>query len=85
MQAIKALDKTRVTPYEKLPQRGLLPTPIATGSKPVAPPPPMMAANKPKILTATERADKLAKGLCFFCDQPYEKGNKCNIKKLNCF
>jgi len=85
VQAIKAPDKTRAIPYQKLPQRGLLPTPVATGSKPMVPPTPVMAANKPKILTAAERADKLAKGLCFFCDHPYEKGHKCNIKKTQLF
>jgi len=41
--------------------------------------------NKPKTLTPAERAEKLAKGLCFFCDQPYERGHKCNIKKTQLF
>ena len=36
---------------------------------------------KPKTLTAGERAEKVTKGLCFFCDQPYKRGHKCNIKK----
>jgi len=40
---------------------------------------------KPKILTAAEKADKLAKGLCFFYDQPYERGHKRNIKKTQLF
>lgn len=30
---------------------------------------------KPKTLTPAERAEKLAKGLCFFCNQHYEKGH----------
>jgi len=36
-------------------------------------------------LIVAERAEKLAKGLCFFCDQPYEKGHKCDIKKTQLF
>ena len=24
----------------------------------------------------------MAKGLCFLCDQPYERGNKCNTSKF---
>ena len=27
----------------------------------------------------------MAKGLCFFCDQPYERGHRCNIKKTQLF
>jgi len=27
-------------------------------------------------LPAAERAEKMAKGLCFLCDQPYERGHK---------
>lgn len=63
--------------------RGLLPNPIQSsiGSKPAPPPLP----HKPKTLTAAERAEKLAKGLCFFCDTPYERGHKCNIKKTQLF
>jgi len=40
---------------------------------------------KPQTLTASERAEKLAKELCFFCDQPYERGHKCNLKKTQLF
>ncbi|KAJ8427985.1 hypothetical protein Cgig2_012073 [Carnegiea gigantea] len=83
IQAMKAPDRNKSLSYQKLPQRGLLPTPTATGFKPLASPPPVMPANKPKTLTAAERADKLAKGLCFFCDQVYEKGHQCNNKKTN--
>ena len=36
-------------------------------------------------MTASERAEKLAKGLCFFCDQPYARGHKFNIKKTQLF
>ncbi|KAJ8440801.1 hypothetical protein Cgig2_000689 [Carnegiea gigantea] len=81
VQAMKALDRNKSLSYQKLPQRGLLPTPTATGFKPLASPPTVMPANKPKTLTAAERAEKLAKGLCFFCDQVYEKGHQCNNKK----
>jgi len=40
---------------------------------------------KPKTLTSAERAEKLAKGLCFFCDQHYEKDHRSNIKKTQLF
>ena len=38
-----------------------------------------------KFLTATERAEKSAKELCYFCDQPYEKGHKCKTQKIQLF
>lgn len=30
-----------------------------------------------RVLTAVDRAEKSVKGLCYFCDQPYERGHKC--------
>ncbi|VFQ81961.1 unnamed protein product [Cuscuta campestris] len=38
-----------------------------------------------KILSAAERAEKSAKGLCYFCDQPYERGHKCATRKTQLF
>lgn len=63
--------------------RGLLPTPAQSsmGSK-LAPPP---LPDKLKTLTAAERVEKLAQRLYFFCDMPYERGHKCNIKKTQLF
>ena len=85
VHAIKAPNRHKSMPYQKLPQKRLLPTPTATGFKPLASPPPVVSANKPKTLTAAERADKLANGLCFFCDQVYEKGHQCNNKRTQLF
>ena len=31
-----------------------------------------------RFIPAAERAEKIAKGLCFLCDQPFERGHKCS-------
>ncbi|XP_074318129.1 uncharacterized protein LOC141654920 [Silene latifolia] len=36
-------------------------------------------------LTMAERADKIAKGICYFCDKPYVRGHKCSFKKPQLF
>jgi len=38
-----------------------------------------------KIISIAERADKIVKGLCYFYDQPYERGHKCPTKKPQLF
>ena len=38
-----------------------------------------------RLISAAERADKIAKGLCYFCDQPYERGHKCPTKQSQLF
>jgi len=38
-----------------------------------------------KLISAAERADKIAKSLCYFCDQPHERGHKCPTKKSQLF
>jgi len=38
-----------------------------------------------RIISAAERAEKIVKGLCYFCDQPYERGHKCQTKKSQLF
>jgi len=38
-----------------------------------------------RVISAAERADKIAKGLCYFCDHPYERGHKCPTKKPQLF
>ena len=30
-------------------------------------------------------ANKMAKGLCIFCDMPYERGHKCDKKTIQLF
>uniref|UniRef100_A0A803KXU1 MADS-box domain-containing protein n=1 Tax=Chenopodium quinoa TaxID=63459 RepID=A0A803KXU1_CHEQI len=42
--------------------------------------------HKPQItLTAAERREKQLKGLCYFCDQPYERNHKCPLKQTQLF
>jgi len=36
-------------------------------------------------ISAAQRAEKIAKGLCYFCDQPFEKGHKCSSKGKKLF
>jgi len=38
-----------------------------------------------RVITAGERAYKITKGLCYFCDQLYERGHKCPTKKSQLF
>ena len=85
IQAMKVPDKTRPPPPSKpFNQRGLLPTPAQNTLKPqyVQGIP---TQSRPRTITAAERAEKLAKGLCFFCDQTYEKGHQCNNRKTQLF
>ncbi|KAJ8425353.1 hypothetical protein Cgig2_021916 [Carnegiea gigantea] len=42
--------------------------------------------NKPtKVLTVAKRVDKMAQGLNFFCDKPYERAHKCGNKTTQLF
>jgi len=38
-----------------------------------------------RLISAAERADKIAKGLCYYCDNPYERGHKCPTKRSQLF
>lgn len=31
------------------------------------------------------RADKIAKGLCYYCDQKYDQNHKCKLKETQLF
>ncbi|XP_074283542.1 uncharacterized protein LOC141608089 [Silene latifolia] len=43
-------------------------------------------ANLPrKNLTMAERAEKIAKGLCYLCDQPYDRNHQCKFKQSQLF
>ena len=85
IQALKIPEKPRsFTPHKITPQKASLPTPNPTSFKPNIPYNQNTQVT-PRTLTSAERAEKLAKGLCFFCDQPYERGHKCNIKKIQLF
>lgn len=61
----------------------LLPTPL---SKPFASGVPKENARQPfKFIPAEVRADKIAKGLCYYCDQKYERGHKCAFRENQLF
>lgn len=36
-------------------------------------------------MPAKIRAEKIAQGLCYLCDKPYEKGHKCGFKEPQLF
>ncbi|VFQ67144.1 unnamed protein product [Cuscuta campestris] len=38
-----------------------------------------------KYIPADVRAEKIAKGLCYYCDKPFEKGHKCSFKEPQLF
>lgn len=38
-----------------------------------------------KFIPAEVRAEKLTKGLCYNCDQKYERGHKCSFKEKQLF
>ena len=38
-----------------------------------------------KFVPADIRAEKIAKGLCYFCDQAYERGHKCKFRENQLF
>ena len=38
-----------------------------------------------RLISAAERAEKIAKGLCYFCDNPYERGHRCPTKRSQLF
>ncbi|XP_074327832.1 uncharacterized protein LOC141665749 [Apium graveolens] len=42
--------------------------------------------NKPfRFISADVRAEKIAKGLCYYCDEKYERGHKCQFKESQLF
>lgn len=77
--------------------KALLPTPTLYTKTPQNFPPrapqnnpntnrnPSLSVQRPlRFIPVAERAEKMAKGLCFFCDQTFERGHKCatNGKQL---
>ena len=67
------------------PQKALLPTPHyssqGSNTKTTA-----STWHRPTgFIPAAERADKITKGLCYFCDQPFERGPKCGSKEKQLF
>lgn len=58
----------------------LLPTPL------IKPSPAVMKGNKNfKFIYADVRTKKIAKGLCYYYDQAYEKGHKCKFREPQLF
>lgn len=48
----------------------------------------LSATEKPKpfkFIPAEIRAEKMAKGLCYYCDQKYERGHRCSFKEKQLF
>ena len=41
--------------------------------------------NPTKFIPVAVRAKKMAKGLCSYCDQPFEKGHRCGSKTTQLF
>lgn len=78
-------------------QRSILPTPSTNTQKPLLPNPPTKAMSIPLTKFQPEnirnvghiptdvRAEKIAKGLCYFCDQPYDRQHKCQFKESQLF
>ena len=74
-----AVSKSTSSPVTKTP---ILPTPqikpISQGFTKENP--------KPfKFIPAEVRAEKMAKGLCYYCDKKYERGHKCQFKEAQLF
>ncbi|XP_042027248.1 uncharacterized protein LOC121774436 [Salvia splendens] len=51
-------------------------------STPLLPTPTMPAVKTKRLLTEEEMADKRAKGLCYGCDEKFERGHRCARKQL---
>ena len=60
----------------------LLPTPQ---TKPVQTVPPKNGQKPFKFIPAEIRAEKIAKGLCYYCDQKFERGHKCQFRESQLF
>ncbi|VFQ94927.1 unnamed protein product [Cuscuta campestris] len=58
--------------------KGTLPTSVTklVSSVPIA--------TQPKFIPAAIRVEKIAKGLCYYCDKPFEKGHKCAGRGTSC-
>ncbi|VFQ74355.1 unnamed protein product [Cuscuta campestris] len=73
------VEHARYTKFQK-------PPPYNSSKPPLLPTPQTKAANFPpnkgfKYIPADVRAEKIAKGLCYYCDKPFEKGHKCSFRE----
>jgi len=41
--------------------------------------------NPPRFIPASKKADKITKGLCYYCDKPYRRGHKCANRNIQLF
>ncbi|XP_056688753.1 uncharacterized protein [Spinacia oleracea] len=62
----------------------LLPTPTTKPQLPVTKFQPKFARNF-RHIPADVRAEKIAKGLCYYCDQHYDRNHKCQFKEPQLF
>lgn len=46
---------------------------------------PRQQSRNNRFVPADVRAEKIAKGLCYFCDEPYERGHKCKFRESQLF
>lgn len=96
LKAFKPISVTESISYNRLQEESLVAAKNAMSANnnvykpPLLPKPQMKPINAAilryksrqfKYIPAEVRADKLAKGLCFYCDQKYEKSHKCKFKK----
>lgn len=69
----------------------LLPTPVSNASNKnnqldlTKFTPKAQGPRQTRYIPADVRAEKIAKGLCYFCDQPYERGHRCKFKEPQLF
>lgn len=89
-ETLKALQpkSTKFSPFSSKPLPPLLPTP----SLPTQNPTPFSTfkltpknAKNFKYIPADVRAEKIAKGLCYYCDQPYSRNHKCQFQEPQLF
>lgn len=83
------------TKYQPKPISNYKPLSLPSTTKPLLPTPSLSTQTQTshntrpyrptRYLTPAERADKQAKGLCYFCDAPYDKGHKCQIQQTQLF
>lgn len=78
--------------YQKSYLPPLLPTPPSSSSSKIATIHPTYTKpfqsnyQKPQInISREERREKQLKGECYFCDKPYERGHKCNLRQTQIF
>ena len=85
--------KNHLTPYTNTPilpkpseKPALLPLPSTKVTSNTYPSTPNTKTNRNfKYVPADVRASKIAQGLCFYCDKPFERGHKCSFKEAQLF